>query len=181
VIKKAGTAGTFVFSATEAEGNNGTPVPGTIDTDAKSFGLFAQSKDAVITITRGFVKPLTQTGDSFALDFVSGNNEAGMVGVALTTANGTAGSFVFHSQGVGVLFDGKPTSLGFVPGASHLVYTLTSPTSFSLTVTGADKFTGTGTLAGPITGFQIQQTNSGSTKPDHNAYFNNLTLTHAPK
>ena len=119
-------------------------------------------------------------GDSFALDFVSGYNDAGIVGVALTTAEGTAGSFVFHSQGVGILFNDKPTGVGFVPGASHLVYTLTSPTTYSLTVTGADAFTGTGTFTGPITGFQVQQTNSGSTKPDHNAYFNNLALTHAP-
>ena len=129
---------------------------------------------------RGFVKPLTQKGDSFALDFVSGYNDAGIVGVALTTAEGTAGSFVFHSQGVGILFNDKPTGVGFVPGASHLVYTLTSPTTYSLVVTGADAFTGTATFTGPITGFQVQQTNSGSTKPDHNAYFNNLALTHAP-
>lgn len=180
-VKTAGTAGTFVFGATEAEGNQGTPAPSTIDTAGKSFGLFAQSKDAAITITRGFTVPLAQKGDSFALDFVSGFNEAGLVGIALTTASGPTGSFVFHSQGVGVLFNDQPTKIGFVPGASHLVYTLTSPTTYSLTVTGADAFTGTGTISGPVTGFQVQQTNSGSTKPDHNAYFNNLALTYAAK
>ena len=178
-VKTAGTAGTFVFSAAEAEGNQGSPPPASIDTQGKSFGLFAQSADASITITRGFASPLTQTGDSFALDFVGGFNDAGTVGVALTTAGGTAGSFVFHSGGTGVLFNEKPAGLGFVRGASHLVYTLTSPTAFSLTVTGADAFSGTGTFTGPITGFQIQQTNSGSTKPDHNAYFNNLMVSHA--
>lgn len=178
VVKTAGTSGTFVYSAAEAEGNKGTPAPETIDTGGKSFGLFAQSKDGAITITRGFVKPLTQKGDSFALDFVSGFNEAGTVGVALSTANSSAGSFVFHSGGSGVLFNDKPTGIGFVPGASHLVYTLQSPATYTLTVTGADKFTGTGTVSGPVTGFQIQQTNSGGTKPDHNAYFNHLVLTY---
>lgn len=178
-VKTAGTAGTFVFSAAEAEGNQGAPPPASIDTQGKSFGLFAQSADAAITITRGFARPLTQTGDSFALDFVSGFNDAGTVGVALSTASRPVGSFVFHSKGVGVLFNDKPTGIGFVRGASHLVYTVTSPTTYSLTVTGADAFSGSGTFSGPITGFQIQQTNSGSTKPDHNAYFNNLVVRYA--
>ncbi len=180
-VKTTGTAGTFVFSAAEAEGNQGSPPPASMDAHGKSFGLFAQSKDAAITITRGFAAPLTQKGDSFALDFVSGFNDAGACGVALTTAGGPVGSFVFHSSGVGVLFNDKPTGLGFVRGASHLVYTLTSPTAYSLTVTGAEAFSGTGTFTGPITGFQVQQTNSGSTKPDHNAYFNNLSISHAAK
>jgi len=177
VVKTAGTAGTFVYSAAEAEGDKGTPAPETIDTNGKSFGLYAQSKDGAVTITRGFRKPLTQKGDTFTLDFVSGFNEAGTVGVALSTASGPAGSFVFHSAG-GVLFNDKPTGLGFAPGASHLIYTLTSPTTYSLTVTGADKFTGSGTLSGPVTGFEIRQTSSGATKPDHNAYFNHLLLTY---
>ena len=178
-VKTTGTAGTFVFTATEAEGNQGTPAPSSIDTDGKSFGLFAQSPDAVITITRGFTRPLAAKGDTFALDFVSGDNEAGTVGVSLMAASSPVGAFIFHSQGVGVLFNDKPTGIGFVPGASHLVYTLTSPTTYSLTVTGADAFHGTGTFSGPITGFQVQQTNSGAITPDHNAYFNNLALAYA--
>ncbi len=181
VVKTAGTAGTFVFSAAEAEGNAGAPPPASIDTQGKSFGLFAQSQDAVTTITRDFAAPLTQKGDTFALDFVSGFNEAGTAGVALTTAGGPVGSFVFHSGGVGVLFNDQPAKIGFVRGASHLVYTLTSPTTYSLSVTGADAFSGTGMFSGPITGFQVQQANSGSTKPDHNAYFNNLSVSHTPK
>ena len=178
-ITTAGTAGTFVYSAAEAEGNLGTPAPGTIDTAGKAFGLYAQGKDATITITRGFAVPLARTGDTFSLDFVSGYNDAGLAGVALTTAGSSTGSFVFHSGGVGVLFNDKVTGISFVPGASHLVYTLTSPATYSLTVTGADVFTGTGTFSGPITGFQVQQTNSGAAKPDHNAYFNNLVVGYA--
>ncbi|MGI4791477.1 MAG: alpha-amylase family glycosyl hydrolase [Janthinobacterium lividum] len=177
-VVSTGLAGTFVYTATESEGNTGTPPPDTIDTSGKSFGLFAQSAGASITITRGFTAPFTAPSSTFSLDFVSGFNEDGTSGVALTTADGTAGSFVFHGGGTGVLFNGASTGIGFVPGASHLVYTLTSPTTYSLKVTGADNFTGTGTFKGPITGFQVQQTNSGSTKPDHNAYFDNLRVGH---
>ncbi len=110
------------------------------------------------------------------MDFVTGLNDAGRAGVALTTASGTTGSFVYQA-GKGILFNGAATGVGFVPGASHLEYSLTSPTTYSLKVTGAEAFTGKGTFSGPITGVQIQQTNSGSAKPDHNAYFNNLSVT----
>ncbi len=176
-IVSAGMAGTFIFTAMEAEGNKGTPSPSTIDTNGKSFGLFAQSADASITITRGFVVPLAAPGSTFSLDFVSGYNDAGTSGVALKTVDGTVGSFVFHG-GTGVFFNGAATGIGIVPGASHLVYTLTSPTTYSLTVTGANAFQGTGTLKGPIIGFQVQQTASGAAKSDHNAYFNNLAVGH---
>ena len=181
VVRATGAAGTFVFTAAEAEGNGGHPAPRTIDSAGKSFGLYAQKKGAVVTIMRRFARPLSRLGDSFALDFVGGFNDTGTAGVALGAAHGTIGSFVFHGGGPGVLFNGKKTGIGYVSGASHLIYTLTSPTTYSLTVTGADKFSGTGTFSGPITGFQVQQTSSGSTKPDHNAYFNNLSLSYAPK
>ncbi len=181
VVKTTGTAGTFVFTAAEAEGNGGHPSPRSIDSSGKSFGLFAQKKGSVVTIRRNFAQPLTARGSSFALDFVGGFNDTGTAGVALLTAHGTAGGFVFHGGGPGVLFNGKKTGIGYVSGASHLVYTLIASTTYSLTVTGADRFSGTGTFSGPITGFQIQQTSSGSTKTDHNAYFNNLSVNHAPK
>ena len=177
-----GSAGTFVFTAGESEGNNGTPKPSSIDTNGKSFGLYAQNAGASTTITRGFNAPpeasgLATAGDMFSLDFVKGYNDAGTSGVALTDAGGTVGSFVFQSGGTGILFNGAPTGIGFNAGADHLVYTLTSPTAYSLMVTGADTFTGAGTFTSPINGFQVQQTDSGATTPDHNAYFNNLSVT----
>ena len=164
-VASAGSAGTFVFTAGQAEGNRGKPAPSTLDTSGVSFGLFANnnnsSANSSVTITRTFKAPLANTGDVFSLDFVSGYNDAGSVGVALTNAGGTVGSFMFHSRGVGVLFNGASTGVGFIPGASHLVYSITSPTTYSLTVTGADAFTGTGTFSSPITGFQVQQVNAG--------------------
>ena len=111
------------------------------------------------------------------MDFVTGLNDAGRAGVALTASGGTTGSFVLHGGG-GVFFNGASAGIGFAPCASHLVYTLTSPTTYALKVTGAEAFSGTGSFQGRITGFQVQQTDSGSTKPDHNAYFNNLSVGH---
>lgn len=69
------------------------------------------------------------------------------------------------------------TKQDYNSGAFSLLYTLTSPTAYTLTVNGPFQFTGTGTLTGPVTGFEVQQVNSGNTASDHNAYFNNLALT----
>ncbi len=179
-IVASGAAGTFVFTAKESEGNGGTPAPNTIDTSGKSFGLYAQGKGDSTTITRGFNAPpeasgLATAGDTFALDFVTGYNDGGTSGVALTNAGGAVGTFSYAAGGT-YFFNGTPAVKGYKSGALHLVYTLTSSTAYSLTVTGAFSFIGSGTFTSPITGFQVQQTDSGAIAPDHNAYFNNLAL-----
>ena len=185
-----GTAGTFVFTAAEAEGNLGTPPPATIDSGLKSFGFYAHGTssgpgDPIVTITRRFKIPLSRTGDSFALDFVTGYDDGGACGVALTSSAGTVGRFQYQSGGT-YLFNNKTVVTGYKTGALHLVYTLTSPTTYSFTSTGAVTYSGTGTESGPLTGFQVQQINASNGKnatatPDHNGYFNNLILKNTVK
>ena len=183
-VTSTGSAGTFVYTASESEGNNGTPSPGSIDTpnptsggSPLSFGTYSNSTGSVVTAARGFVTPLAVTGDAFSLDFVKGYNDIGSAGVALTNSSGVLGDFTFTGGGPGIDFNGTSTGIGFNSGADHLVYTITGASTYSLAVTGADTFSGTGTFSSPITGFQIQQTDSGSGSPDHNAYFNNLSET----
>ncbi len=180
------SAGTFVASASEAEAGQGNP--GSIDTGGKAFGTYAQTPDAVTTITRTFraaSRPSGLTaGDSFSLDFVSGYNDGanggGSAGVALLSAAGPVGDFHYQS-GNKYFFDGKVIAgQQYVAGALHLVYTLTSATAYSLQVTGAVTYSGTGTYNGPITGFQVQQKNAGGKDPAHNAYFNTLALKCVP-
>lgn len=188
VVTTGSSAGTFVASASEAEAGNGNP--GSIDSGGKSFGMFAQSVDAVTTVVRPFqTKTRTSglvSGDSFALDFVTGYNDGanggGSAGVALMTSGGaTVGDFHYQS-GNQYFFSGAVISgQSYATGALHLVYTLTSATAYSLKITGAVTFSGTGTFTGPITGFQVQQKNAGGVDPAHNAYFNSLILTCPPK
>ena len=187
-VTATNAAGTFVYTASESEGNSGTPAPGSIDTPNSvagssplSFGLYAQGggknpTGTSVTISRGFAAPLI-TGGSFSLDFVKGYNDGGTAGVQLSTAADTTGTLLYNG-GNGVLsFNGTDTTNGFKSGADHLIYTLTSPTTYTFTLSGADSYSGSGTSTGPITGFQIKQTDSGSTATDHNAYFNNLLVT----
>ena len=106
-----------------------------------------------------------------------GTAGGGTSGVSLTDAAGTFGTFSYQSNDQ-YLFNGTTiTGQGYNSGALHLVYDITSATTYSLNVTGPFSFSGTGTFAGPVTGFEVAQTNSGVADPNHNVYFNNLSET----
>ena len=186
------SAGTFVYTAGNSEGGNGTPAPSSIDSSNVSFGMYANSgPTASTTVSRTFAAPgqasgLNVAGDMFSLDFVTGYNDGvtaaggsggGTAGVALLSGAGTVGSFLYQSNNQyffnGVLIPGQQ----YTTGALHLVYDLTSATTYSFQATGAFSFTGTGTLTSPVTGFQVQQVNSGGGDGAHDAFFNNLSLT----
>jgi hypothetical protein len=189
-----GSAGTFRYTAAISEGNQGTAgdKPHTIDSptthlskEPQSFGFYANGKsqgagDPSVTITRLFKVPTQRTGlvnagDTFSLDFVTGFNDGGTSGVALLSGGMPIGHF-YYQAGHGFRFNGVATGRGYHNGALHLRYTLTSHTTYTLAVTGAVTFSGKGMFTHPITGFQVQQTNSAGTKPDHNGFFNNLKL-----
>ncbi len=191
-VTSTNNAGTFVFTAGQSEGDTGTPKPSSIDTNGKSFGLFAQGggtnggnvipRNTNVTIQRAFNAPpeaagLATSGDMFSVDFVKGYNDGGTASVSLLSGGGSTGALFYNGSNGVLSFNGTDTGNGFKPGADHLVYTLTSPTAYTFTLSGADSYTGTGTFTSPITGFQVQQADSGSTAPDHNAYFNNLSVT----
>ena len=186
-VAATGSAGTFEYTSKESEdgsanidtpssNSNGSPL---------SFGVYAQTLGSSTTISRTFNTGPT-VGATFSLDFVTGYNDgvdangnagAGMAGVSLTNAAGTFGTFSYQSNDQ-YLFNGATVAgQGYTTGALHLVYDITSATTYSLAVTGPFTFNGTGTFAGPVTGFQVAQTNSGVADGAHNAYFNNLLET----
>jgi len=182
-------AGTFTGSAAGTE--NGL-VGGALDTSGKSFGTYANgtsggATDPSVTVNRAFntgTSGLQTAGEGFSLDFVTGYNDGGSAGVALTNAGGTVGSFAFQkptgTTGEDFFFNGVDTGQGYSNGILHLTYTLTSSTTYSFASSGAVTFSGTGTFASPITGFQVQQINAVGGGGDHDAFFNNLSLTAAP-
>ena len=188
-----GSAGTFIGSAASSENGSG----GAMDTGGNSFGMFANGTSSgagnpSVTVSRSFNIPtqptgLVNTGDIFSLDFVTGYNDgfAGSAGVALTNGSGSVGSFFFQkataTTGEDFFFNGVDTGKGYNNGILHLTYTLTSPTTYSFSSTGAVTYSGTFTAAAPVTGFLVQQTNSAGGGGDHDAFFNNLSLTSAPE
>ena len=183
-----GFAGTFTGSAAGSEDGS----TGALDTSGKSFGLYANgasssANDPSSTVARAFntgTSGLQTNGESFGLDFVTGYNDGapGSASVALTNTGGTVGSFAYQSNGAnsGFFFNGTSTGLVYTSGILHLLYTVTSPTTYSFASSGAVTFSGNGTFASPITGFQVQQVNSASSAGNHDAFFNNLALNAAP-
>ena len=184
-----GYAGTFISTAAGTE--NGM-VGAALDTGGRSFGTYANgtsgsATDPSVTVTRAFntgTSGLQSSGEAFSLDFITGYNDGapGSSGVALTNTGGPLGSFVYQSNGAnsGYYFNGAAIGQGYTNGILHLAYTLTSATTYSFASSGAVTYTGTGTFASPITGFQVQQVNSANGGGDHDAFFNNLSLTAAP-
>ena len=176
-------AGSFVGDATGSENGSG----GGINTGGKSFGTYANGTstgagDPSVTVSRTFaVGPAT--GGSFSLDFLSGYNDGanggGSASVALTNALGAFGTFAYQSNNTYTFNGAAITGQGYTNGPIHLVYNITSATTYSLLETGPFSFTGAGTFAGAITGFQVQQANSNNGGGDHDAFFNNLKETAA--
>ena len=178
-------AGAFVGTAAGSESGQGNVV--SIDTGGKSFGTYANGTstgagDPSVTVSRTFAAGPT-TGGSFSLDFVTGFNDGanggGSASVALTNALGTFGTFAYQSNNTYTFNGAAIMGQGYNSGPFHLVYDITSATTYSLTETGPFSFTGTGTFAGPITGFQVQQANSNNGGGDHDGFFNNLKETAA--
>lgn len=176
-------AGQFIGDASESE--QGQNNAGAIDTSGKAFGTYANgnstgSGDPTVTVTRGFAVGPT-VGDTFSLDFVTGYNDgangSGHDFVSLTNAAGTAFGTFGYQSGNAYLFNGTVIpNLSYTTGPIHLEYDITSPTTYSLTSSGAVKFSGTGTYAGAVSGFQVQQANSvgnSAINGAFNAYFNN--------
>ena len=196
-VTAAGNGGTFIYSASDSEGNAGTPAPGSIDSPALSptenngsplsFGIYSSGgPTSSSTVTRSFTTSLVNTGDTFSLDFVPGTvvgstGVNGTSGVELLSGTTAVGSFFDVAQGGpgAFQFNGADTGVNFANGALHLSYDITSATTYSFTSTGAVSYSGTGTFSAPITGFEVQQTNAGGTTPAYNAYFNNLSETSA--
>jgi len=183
-----GFAGSFTGSAVGSE--NGT-VGGALNTGGNSFGMYANgtsgsATDPSSTVTRAFntgTSGLKSNGEAFSLDFLTGYNDGapGSAGVSLTNGSGSVGSFAYQSNGAnsGYYFNGTAIGQSYNNGILHLAYTLTSATTYSFASTGAITYSNTGTYASPITGFQVQQVNANG-GGDHDAFFNNLSLTSAP-
>ena len=178
-------AGSFVGTAVGSEGGNGNPA--SIDSSGKSFGTYANGTsngagDPSVTASRTFnVGPTT--GGSFSLDFVTGYNDGasggGSASVALTNTLGAFGTFAYVSNNSYTFNGATIMNQGYTSGPFHLTYNITSPTTYSLVETGPFSFTGAGTFAGPILGFQVQQANSAGGGGDHDGFFNNLNETAA--
>lgn len=173
-------AGTFIASAGGTESNQGNPNPESINTSGRAFGFYANlGSTASVTISRSFTYPMQSTEDSFSINLVTGLNDAGEVGITLYTSKDYVGAFSYIAN-QGYTFSGKAVGSQFVPGALHLLWTVTSPGHLSFRCSGALTCSGSTTFSGTITGFKVYCTNSGAGGPTHDGYFNSISEIVAP-
>jgi len=173
-------SGTFLASAGGTEKNQGNPSPSSINTNGHAFGFYANGgATASVMVERAFKNRMQTTGDSFSINFVTGLNDSGVVGITLYTDNGNVGTFSF-AAGSGYKFGGKQAAAVFRPGALHLQWKIISPGHLAFTCSGALSYSGLGAFSGSIVGFKVYSTNSGQGGSDHDGYFNSMSETVQP-
>lgn len=185
------SAGFFTGSSTQND--NGNPLPAgdssDIDSNKTAWGLYANS-GSVATATRDFTGGALAVGQSFSLAFDNGlvaTDSSDTISLLDASGNtlfqfGFAGGLVtyFYTDSTST-----PATAGipFTYFGLDTVFTLTSATTYSLTVTPIDTAisskTITGTINGSIAGFNAVNDNAGSGDPS-NFYINSAAVSAAP-
>ncbi len=191
-----GGFGSFIGSAT-GNGNGGSG--GTIDTNGKSFGLFANS-GALIQDTRSFTaggpngNTALAVGQTFSLSLDNGFiNTGSTVGFNLLNTAGTS-QFTFqflggnadytYSIGTGAQTD---TGVGYTDAGLSIAFAKGAGNAFTLTITPqatgvATTITGALAAGATISQFQVFNNNAAGTNtgPNYDLFFNSPTVVPEP-
>ena len=184
-------AGFFLGSSTVNDNGNALPVgdTGDIDTSSQAWGMYANS-GSVATATRSFTGSALAVGQSFSLAFDNGYLPVGSSDTfSLLNSSGSALFQFGFAGGANDYFyndstsTGADTGIGFTYFGLNTLFTLTSATAYSLTITPIDSSlaakTISGTINGSITGFQAVNDNAGN-GDGRNFYINSVAVSAAP-
>lgn len=184
-------AGFFVGSSTANDNGNTLPAgdTGDIDTNSEAWGMYANSS-SLATATRNFTGCALAVGQSFSLAFDNGNisfgssdtfsllNSSGNALFQFGFAGGTSDYFYTDSTSTAA-----STGVGFTYFGLNTLFTLTSNTTYSLTITPINPSLAAktifGTISGSITGFQAVNDNAGNGSTN-NFYINSAAVSAAP-
>ena len=162
-------------------GGGTTPVGvGINDADNRAFGL--NSKSGTETVQRTLSVPLT-VGSTLSFAFDNGYVDSGAQRMALgSAATNYAVEFGFQGGTNAYDFNGtQATGFGFTDGGLDLSFTLSTPTTYTMTATkrnDSSTFTYNGTLASALNLNTITfQTYDSGQNQYHDFYFNNLAVT----
>jgi hypothetical protein len=190
-LSGSSTSGFFVGSSTENDNGNALLAGDTsdIDTAGNAWGMYANSGTSA-TAARDFTGGALAVGQSFSLAYDNGNIATGSADVfnLIDSSNNTLFQFgfaggasnYFYSDATSIAAD---TGIGFTYFGLDTVFTLTSATTYSFTMTPIDTSlaskTITGTISGNITGFSAVDDNAGSGSGS-NFYINSAEVLAAP-
>ncbi len=189
------SAGFFIGSSTVNDNSNLLPTGDAADintpdnSSGSAWGMYANSS-SLATATRDFTGGDLGVGQSFSLAFDNGNIQSGSSDTL--SLLDSSGSTLFQFGFVGGLSDyfytdytstAADTGIGFTYFGLDTVFTLTSLSTYSFTITPIDTAisakTITGTINGPIIGFQAVNDNAGS-GDGSNFYINSAAISAAP-
>lgn len=185
------SAGFFLGLSTENDNNNSLPAgdTGDIDTNSQAWGMYANS-GSLATATRSFTGGALAVGQSFSLAFDNGNIDTGSSDTfsLLDAGNNVLFQFGFASGAPDYFYSdshaqSQDSGIGFTYFGLDTVFTLTSATTYSFTVTPIDSSiaakTISGTINGSIAGFEAVNDNAGS-GTTNNFYINSAAVSAAP-
>ena len=188
-------AGFFISSSTDNDNGNSLPTGDTADintpdnSSGSAWGMYANSS-SLATATRNFTEGDLGVGQSFSLAFDNGNidtyssdtlnllNSSGIILFQFGFDGGLSDDY-FYTDATSTAAD---TGIGFTYFGLDTVFTLTSLSTYSFTITPIDTNipkTITGTINGSIVGFQAVDDNAGSGS-GNNFYINSAAISAAP-
>jgi hypothetical protein len=196
--------GPFFVSTSTTNGVGDPANDGDIDTQGRAWGTWTftpVNSTHENNATRPFSGALS-IGQSFVVDFDNGIEYGGsslIARVGFTLGNNLGSAFIFNAQvnanyatgyGIGDANGGSGLPIGFTDQGLHIMFTLTSPTSYSLSVSaiGTDGppgvpyiFNGSldATMGTNITAFTFYDINSG-TDPANWNFFNSMAIVPEP-
>ena len=176
-------SGFFIYTSSA----NGNGSSGNIDTSGKSWGMYANSGDTASAV-RALGAGLS-VGQTIQLDMDNGWIDSGTVGIGLQNSTGdSVWEFYFHGGDSYYTINDSagptPTTIGFTADGLRIAFTLTSASTYSVTITtplgGTTYGPFTGSLINPaggqaITQLRLYNDDAGSFS-SHDAYFNSIVL-----
>lgn len=183
VAESWGAAGRFIGSSTSGAGD--------INTESKSFGLYANpsgSPNPYAASTRKFAKPALTTGDIFSFKIAVNNRSPGNRGFDLRNAAGTS-VFNFDVRSGGYYVNGDAgQSLGGHNANTIFTFTFTQRerrVDYTIQRTGGITASTSGSFttdSGTIADVRFYISGTGTTGGDaNNLYFNQFSLTTEPR
>ncbi len=185
------SAGFFLGSSTDNDNSNPLPAgdTGDINTNSKAWGMYANSS-SLATATRSFTGGALAVGQGFSLAFDNGIVDTGSSDTfsLLDASNNVLFTFGFTGGASDYFYSdsraqGQDSGIGFTYFGLDTVFTLTSATTYSFTITPIDSSitakTISGTINGSIAGFEAVNDNAGNGN-NNNFYINSAAVSAAP-
>ncbi|MGH7130861.1 MAG: hypothetical protein ACREJO_02820 [Phycisphaerales bacterium] len=172
------SGGTNAGSFTGDSSNNGTSPSGNINTSGRAWGMYANSGQTSSAV-RDFVGDML-VGQTFNISMDNGFIDGGS-SVGLELRNGPLTNIFFNFTGGGTTYNynGGSAGLGFTANGFTLSFTITSLSTFDLSINGGPPISGTLLGAGLPNNVRLFNFNAGGGS-QRDAFWNSMAIVPTP-